>query len=77
VIILLVNRSKLVKSATSLLRCVVFVSISALSLFVIHQLSKEQRRSGSRITLKEGQTILAVADQPPSLVVYIGEDEKQ
>ena len=69
------------KSEVSILRCVAFVSISVVSLIVAYKLGKEQRCPPTwctapppykAIALEEGQTILAVVDEPKSMQFYIG-----
>jgi hypothetical protein len=70
-----------VKSEVSILRCVAFVSVSVVSLIVAYKLGKDQRRTNTWykspppnkvIALEEGQTILAVVDEPKSMQFYIG-----
>jgi hypothetical protein len=75
-----------VKSEVSIFRCVVFVSVSVVSLICAYKLGKDQRRTdavrkspqprNNMIALKEGQTIVAVSDTTKAMCFYIGNDAR-
>jgi hypothetical protein len=73
-----------VKSEASIVRCVVFVSVSVVSLICAYKFGRNQGQTDTlcksqqpkkTMTLEEGQTILAVVDRPQSMRFYIGNDE--
>jgi len=73
-----------VKSEASIIRCVIFVSVSVVSLICAYKFGRNQGRTDTlyksqqpkkMIALEEGQTILAVVDRPKSMRFYIGNDE--
>ena len=72
------------KSEASIVRCVVFVSVSVVSLICAYRFGRNQgqtealcksQQSKKTMALEEGQTILAVVDRPKSMRFYIGNDE--
>jgi hypothetical protein len=73
-----------VKSEASIVRCVVFVSVSVVSLICAYKFGRNQGQTDTlcksqqpkkTMALEEGQTILAVVDRPQSMRFYIGSDE--
>ena len=72
------------KSEASIVRCVVFVSVSVVSLICAYKFGRNQGQTDTlcksqqpkkTMALEEGQTILAVVDRPTSMRFYIGNDE--
>ena len=72
------------QSEVSIFRCVVFVSVSVVSLICAYKLGKGQSQTdaarkspqpmNNMIALKEGQTIVAVSDTTKAMCFHIGNE---
>jgi hypothetical protein len=80
----LIHKGKPVKSQGSLLGGIAFVSLSVISLVCAYKLGKYQHQTDTpptaqpqhdTVALKEGQTILWVAETNNALGFYIGDGE--